>query len=87
VLTAKGMDLKPVVLALTAWGDRWAAPDGPPVPYRPDGGGGQVALRMHCAACGGNPDPAAVRADVAPWAIAERGRRRDAAARGRAPAP
>jgi hypothetical protein len=26
-----GLDFKPVVIALTAWGDRWAAPHGPPL--------------------------------------------------------
>lgn len=81
VLTEKGMDLKPVVLALTAWGDRWAAPDGPPVAYRHDGCGGQVVLRMECTACGESPAPAEVRADVAPWALAERAQRRGAALR------
>jgi DNA-binding HxlR family transcriptional regulator len=30
-LTKKGRDLFPVVNALMAWGDRYAAPDGPPV--------------------------------------------------------
>src|SRR4051812_33427867 len=33
-LTAKGWDLQPALIALTEWGDRWAAPDGPPVIYR-----------------------------------------------------
>jgi DNA-binding HxlR family transcriptional regulator len=31
VLTAKGRDLFPVIAALMAWGDRWAAPLGAPV--------------------------------------------------------
>lgn len=52
-LTDKGRDLAPVIVALTAWGDRWAAPDGPPVasghpwPQRvcPAGGGVRL-LRM-----------------------------------------
>lgn len=30
-LTEKGRDLWPVLNALRQWGDRWAAPDGPPV--------------------------------------------------------
>src|ERR1700694_3000050 len=33
LLTAKGRDLAPVLVSLTEWGDRWAAPDGPPVLY------------------------------------------------------
>lgn len=31
LLTEKGTDLFPVLAALTAWGDRWLAPAGPPV--------------------------------------------------------
>ena len=30
-LTAKGRDLEPVLLGLLRWGDRYAAPDGPPL--------------------------------------------------------
>src|ERR1035437_8429568 len=33
VLTDKGRDLAPALIALTQWGDRWAAPDGPPIRY------------------------------------------------------
>ncbi|MBW3553888.1 MAG: helix-turn-helix transcriptional regulator [Gemmatimonadetes bacterium] len=29
-LTEKGLDFKPVIIALTEWGDRWAAPEGAP---------------------------------------------------------
>src|SRR5437764_13803820 len=29
--TDKGRDLQPVIIALTAWGDRWSAPQGPPI--------------------------------------------------------
>jgi DNA-binding HxlR family transcriptional regulator len=31
LLTEKGRELFPVVAALMAWGDKWAAPDGPPI--------------------------------------------------------
>jgi len=33
-LTPKGRDLFPVITALMSWGDRWAAPDGPPIRLR-----------------------------------------------------
>ena len=33
-LTDKGRDLYPVIAALRTWGDRWAAPDGPPLEMR-----------------------------------------------------
>ncbi|MGH7562493.1 MAG: winged helix-turn-helix transcriptional regulator [Gemmatimonadales bacterium] len=50
-LTAKGLDFKPVIIALTEWGDRWAAPDGPPIVYEHDQCGGPVSLRLDCAEC------------------------------------
>ncbi len=31
VLTDKGHELASVVIALTAWRDRWASPNGPPI--------------------------------------------------------
>src|SRR2546429_3883903 len=58
VLTPKGRELQPIVVALTEWGDRWAAPDGPPVTYEHDGCGGRVALKLECERCRGGP-PAA----------------------------
>ena len=48
VLTAQGLDLQPVIIALTAWGDRWAAPDGPPVVYRHQECGDRVELQLRC---------------------------------------
>ena len=54
-LTRKGLDFKPVILALTEWGDRWAAPDGPPIAYEHDRCGGHVTLQMRCDACGESP--------------------------------
>ncbi|WP_131737122.1 winged helix-turn-helix transcriptional regulator [Actinomadura roseirufa] len=61
VLTEKGRDLQPVVVALTRWGDRWAAPDGPPYHYEHDCGG-DVRQTLTCAACGAIADAAQVRA-------------------------
>jgi hypothetical protein len=51
VLTDKGRDLAPVVIALTAWGDRWAAPNGPPIVYRHRDCGGEVAHSLVCLGC------------------------------------
>src|SRR6266540_2386440 len=48
VLTSKGLDLQPVIIALTAWGDRWAAPDGPPIVYEHQGCGGDVHQHARC---------------------------------------
>jgi DNA-binding HxlR family transcriptional regulator len=55
-LTEKGLDFKAVIVALTAWGDRWAAPDGPPIAYHHDPCGGQVSSVLHCERCGKNPE-------------------------------
>src|SRR5947209_703403 len=33
VLTEKGADLAAALIALTEWGDRWVAPNGPPILY------------------------------------------------------
>ncbi len=65
VLTAKGNDLQPIIVALTEWGDRWAAPDGRPITYEHAGCGGRVGLKMECARCGGNPSPVGVTARLA----------------------
>ena len=52
LLTKKGIDFKPVVMALADWGDRWAAPDGAPVAYEHEGCGGRVRQRLKCKRCG-----------------------------------
>lgn len=62
VLTSKGRDLQPIILALTQWGDRWAAPDGRPVTYEHEDCGGRVALKMECARCGESPPARKVKA-------------------------
>ena len=50
-LTEKGLEFKSVIVALTQWGDRWAAPDGPPIAYEHDDCGGAVRSRLHCSRC------------------------------------
>ena len=51
-LTKKGLDFKPVIIALTEWGDRWAAPDGPPIVYEHEECGGRVRHNLYCKRCG-----------------------------------
>lgn len=51
-LTKKGLDFKLVIVALTDWGDRWAAPDGAPIVYEHEGCGGRVRQRLKCKECG-----------------------------------
>lgn len=53
LLTAKGRDLVPVLFALVAWGDRWAAgQDGPPMRLRHHGCGQHTTAEVTCAHCG-----------------------------------
>jgi DNA-binding SARP family transcriptional activator len=36
LLTEQGRNLEPVIIALTTWGDGWAAPQGPPIAFERD---------------------------------------------------
>jgi DNA-binding HxlR family transcriptional regulator len=51
-LTEKGIDLWPVIVSLLQFGDRYYAPDGPPVVLRHKGCGGEVDAHRTCARCG-----------------------------------
>jgi DNA-binding HxlR family transcriptional regulator len=51
-LTEKGLDLWPVIVSLLQFGDRYYAPDGPPVVLRHRGCGGEVDDRRMCRECG-----------------------------------
>jgi DNA-binding HxlR family transcriptional regulator len=84
LLTDKGRDLAPALIALTEWGDRWAAPDGPPVLYRHVTCGSEVSHEVVCATCGRVEDPADVTALAGPGMPAERAARMTARAAGRA---
>ena len=52
VLTEKGVDLWPVIVALLQYGDRYYAPDGPPVILRHRDCGGEIDSHRYCAKCG-----------------------------------
>jgi DNA-binding HxlR family transcriptional regulator len=52
-LTQKGYELCDVLLAISAWGDRWTAGDaGPPVLLRHRACGNETHAEIRCAACG-----------------------------------
>ena len=51
-LTEKGKDLWPVLTAMRQWGDRWAAPDGPPLELVHAGCGHVAQVVGACSACG-----------------------------------
>lgn len=72
VLTRKGLELQPVIVALTEWGDRWAAPNGPPIVYEHDGCGGRIRQHLRCEACGAAPAPDQVGARPGPGAHGDR---------------
>jgi DNA-binding HxlR family transcriptional regulator len=66
VLTYKGRELAPIIVALTEWGDRWAAPDGPPILYVHSTCGGPITLQTSCANCGQVHDSAELRVRPGP---------------------
>ena len=51
LLTEKGKELGTVVVALTEWGDRWAAPEGPPIVFVHKYCGGAVSTNIKCQGC------------------------------------
>jgi DNA-binding HxlR family transcriptional regulator len=61
-LTEKGRDLWLVVTALRQWGDRWAAPAGPPVEIRHRACGHLATVVPTCSHCGEALDARAVEA-------------------------
>jgi DNA-binding HxlR family transcriptional regulator len=66
LLTEKGRDLAPALIALTEWGDRWAAPDGPPILYSHATCGSRVTHELVCAICGRLDDSAEVQVRPGP---------------------
>lgn len=52
VLTAKGRALATALIALTEWGDDWAAPGEPPILYRHRSCGQPVTAQVVCDECG-----------------------------------
>lgn len=71
-LTRKGRDFGPALMALTKWGDRWAAPDGPPILLRHSVCGSPVSPEIVCEKCGRVHDPAEVHVQPGPGMPDER---------------
>jgi DNA-binding HxlR family transcriptional regulator len=57
-LTARGRDLAPALIALTEWGDSWAAPNGAPILYRHGRDEHPVHMQLVCEICGPLDDSA-----------------------------
>ena len=75
-LTEAGRDLVPAILALTAWGDRWAAPQqGSPILFLHRGCGQQFEPQVTCSHCGEAISADAVRAVPGPGGAARAGTR------------
>jgi len=57
-LTEKGLDLYPVIVSMTGWGDRWmAGEDGPPLRLRHRTCGEVIVPALTCPCCGDPIDP------------------------------
>ncbi|OAA27900.1 putative transcriptional regulator [Frankia sp. EI5c] len=65
-LTDKGRDLWPVLTAMREWGDRYAAPDGPPLVLRHTGCGETFHTALTCSHCGEPVGLRDVRAHAGP---------------------
>lgn len=63
LLTDKGRDLWPVITTMRQWGDRYAAPHGPPVRVFHRACGEEVELELHCKHCGERVTSRDVRAE------------------------
>jgi DNA-binding HxlR family transcriptional regulator len=57
-LTRQGRDLWPVVMSLLLWGDRYLAPDGPPLLVLHRNCGGALTSQFTCGNCGAVMGPA-----------------------------
>ena len=69
-LTGKGRDLWHVITAMRQWGDRWAAPAGPPLQTRHIACGHVVTAVPVCSQCGELLDARSVTAVPGPGAAA-----------------
>jgi DNA-binding HxlR family transcriptional regulator len=75
-LTAAGRDLVPALLALTAWGDRWARPkEGAPILFTHKACGHRFEPQVVCSGCGGVIDVDMVAATPGPGGAAKAGTR------------
>src|SRR5882724_5779535 len=67
VLTDKGRDFYPVLLAMAAWGDRWLnGPEGPPILLHHTDCGHQTEAKVVCAACDEPLEHGSVTASLGP---------------------
>jgi DNA-binding HxlR family transcriptional regulator len=67
-LTQQGRDLWPVLMSLLMWGDRYLAPEGPPLLVLHRDCGGPLTERLACADCGADLGPEDVELRPGPGA-------------------
>jgi len=65
-LTDKGRDLWPVLTAMRQWGDRYSAPEGPPLVVTHKGCGSSSEAVFVCGSCGEPVGPRDVKATAGP---------------------
>jgi DNA-binding HxlR family transcriptional regulator len=68
-LTDKGRDLWPVITTLRQWGDKYAAPNGPPLQVIHKGCGQISEPQLVCEHCGDPIGPHDVEASAGPGAV------------------
>jgi DNA-binding HxlR family transcriptional regulator len=68
-LTDKGRDLWPVLTTMRQWGDKYAAPDGPPIEVIHKECGHACDAALTCSSCGVPIGPSDVRAVPGPGAV------------------
>ena len=73
VLTEKGADLVPALLALMRWGDRWAWRGDGPVRVVHEECGHEVQVELRCPHCGCSAAPGELRALPRPGVVAAPG--------------
>ncbi|MDQ6688188.1 MAG: winged helix-turn-helix transcriptional regulator [Actinomycetota bacterium] len=69
VITEKGRELWPVLVALVDWGDRHHAPDGPPRLVVHAGCGGRLRQHLTCADCGAEVSTDAIDTRPGPGSV------------------
>jgi len=67
-LTEKGRDLWHIITSMCQWGDRWAAPEGPPLRLRHKSCGRVIRAVHVCSHCGEPIDGRSVTAEPGPGA-------------------
>jgi DNA-binding HxlR family transcriptional regulator len=72
LLTDKGRALAPTLVALSAWGDRWATDGEPSILYTHSVCGAGISHQTVCPHCGHVDDPAEIQATIGPGMPPER---------------